>query len=64
MDGRFMQVPGIFSTVEDTQALIAQTGAGADVALAVIAFNIAVLAAGDSGEFLFGQCNDLLRLDQ
>ena len=54
IDGCFMQVPGIFSTVEDTQALIAQAGTGADVGFAIIAFNVAVLAAGDLGELLFG----------
>ena len=49
-----MQVPCIFSTVKDAEGFVIQPGTGADVGFAIIAFNVAVLAAGDLGELLFG----------
>ena len=60
IDGCFMQVPCILSTVKDAEGFVIQPGAGSDVGFAIIAFDVAVAATGDSGEFLFGQCNDLL----
>ena len=47
IDGCFMQVPGIVSTVENAEGFVIQAGAGADVGLAVVAFDVAVAAAGD-----------------
>ena len=47
IDGRFMQVPGVVATVENAEGFVIQAGAGADVGLAVVAFDVAVAAAGD-----------------
>ena len=60
VDSRFMQVPSIVSTVENAEGFVIQAGAGADVGFAVVAFDVAVAAACNAGEFLFGQCDDLL----
>ena len=60
VDSGFMQVPGIVSTVENAEGFVIQAGAGADVGLAVVAFDVAVLAAGYGFHFLVGQGDDLL----
>ena len=55
VDSGFMQVPGIVSTVENAEGLITQAGAGADVGLAVVAFDVAVAAAGDFSQLFVGK---------
>ena len=57
---RFMEVPGVVSAVENTEGLVTQAGAGADIGLAIVAFDVAVPAAGNLGQLFVGEGDDLL----
>ena len=55
VDGSLAQEPGVIALVERADGLEIQARAGANEALAVVAFDVAVLAAGNLLQLFIGQ---------